>query len=86
MVREATYACESQFSGSSTRKIGNITLTTGSSSDDDFVEFDDLTEGEVLGWVTGSIDTSLFETENSASIASRIVAQAAITERSGTPW
>lgn len=86
MVTEATYACESNYSGSSTRSIGDMTFTTGSSDDSDFVSFDALTQDIVLGWVTGSIDTASIETSNSASIAERIVAQAAVTERNGTPW
>ena len=85
VVNKITYACESEYSGSGTRKIGDLTIT-GSASDPDFISYTDLTEGIVVGWVTGSIDTSSIETENSSSIASNIVARAAITEKNGTPW
>lgn len=85
VVTDITYACESELSGSSTRKIGNLTVT-GSADDVDFVAYEDLTQDIVLGWVTGSIDTASIETSNSASIASTIVTRAAITESNGTPW
>lgn len=85
VVTEITYACESEYSGSGTRKIGDLTVA-GSASDPDFIPYADLTEATVLGWVTGSIDTSSFETQNSSSIAANIVARAAITESNGTPW
>jgi len=86
MVIQATYACESKENQSSTRYIGDIELTTGSISDPDFVTYDDLTQDNVLGWVTGSIDTASIETENSASIARNIVQRSKITKRDGTPW
>ena len=85
VVTEVTYACESNYSGSGTRKIGELTVV-GSVDDADFVPYEDLTEAIVLGWITGSVDTASIETDNSASIAASIVARAAITESNGTPW
>jgi hypothetical protein len=85
VVTEITYACESELSGSSTRKIGDLSIT-GSPSDPSFVEYADLTEGIVLSWVTGSIDTTPIEVENSSSIAASLTAKAAITEANGRPW
>ena len=86
MVSKAIYACESDESGYSSRKIGEVAFTTGSSSDSEFVAYEDLTEGIVLGWVTGSIDTTAIEVENSSSIASSITAEANRTKENGTPW
>jgi len=86
MVTEATYACESEHDNAGSRKIGQITFTTGSISDADFISYENLTEDIVLGWVTGSIDTSLFETDNSSSIAETLTARAARTQTQGTPW
>lgn len=85
VVTEVTYACESNEGGFGTRKIGELTVT-GSTDDPDFIPYEDLTQTDVLGWVDTNIDKTIFETENSASIAQRIVAQAAITEASGIPW
>jgi hypothetical protein len=85
IVTKITYACESSEDNSSTRKIGDIELT-GSVDDAGFIAFEDLTEEIVLGWATSSIDTSIFETENSASIAQQVIQRAAITTKSGTPW
>lgn len=85
IVTKVTYACESELSGSTTRKIGELAVI-GSADDADFIAYEDLTQDIVLGWVTSSIDTSSLETANSASIAASIVARAAITERNGTPW
>lgn len=86
MVTEVTYACESNLDGLGTRQIGDISLTTGSASDSDFVSYANLTEAEILGWVTGSIDTTSIETSNSSSIARNKTAQDAVTTKSGTPW
>ena len=85
VVTEVTYACESEYSGSGTRKIGNL-IVSGDISDPDFIPYEDLTQIDVLGWVDSNVDKTIFETENSASIASSIVARAAITEKNGTPW
>ena len=85
VVTKVTYACESEFSGSSTRKIGEFTIS-GDPSDADFIAYDSLTEADVLGWVDDNVAKSTIETENSASIAQRIVARAARTEAQGTPW
>ena len=85
VVKLVTYACESDYSGSSTRKIGELTVT-GSASDAGFIPYTDLTEANVLAWVTGSVNVVSIENENSSSIADSIVARAAVTESNGTPW
>lgn len=85
VVTDITYACESQLSGSGTRKIGELAVV-GSVDDADFVPYDNLTEDIILGWVTSSIDTAAIETLNSASIAQAIADRAAITQSNGTPW
>ncbi len=85
VVVKINYACESNFNSTSTRKIGDLTIT-GSSSDEGFVEYDQLTENIVLGWVQANVDQSAIETSNSASIAQNIVAKEAITESTGKPW
>lgn len=86
MVTQATYACESNENNASTRYIGDVQLTTGSISDPGFIEYGSLTQDNVLGWVTGSIDVAAIELENSASIAKTVERQAAVTEKTGTPW
>lgn len=86
MVNKATYGCESDDSGYSSRKIGEVSFATGSSSDPGFVAYESLTEDIVLGWVTGSIDTTAIEVENSSSIASSITAEANRIKENGTPW
>ena len=86
MVTEVTYACESNLDGIGTRQIGDISLTTGSISDSDFVSYASLTEAGVLAWITGSIDTTSIETLNSASIALTTTKIATTTEKNGTPW
>lgn len=85
VVKLVTYACESEDSGYGTRKIGELTVT-GSASDSGFIPYDDLTEANVLAWVTSSVDTASFQSENSSSIAARITAEAAVTESNGIPW
>ena len=86
MVTKVTYACESELNQARTREIGKIALTTGSASDSSFISFSSLTEDNVLGWITGSINTSTFESANSASIAIQLNNLAAETTEEGTPW
>lgn len=86
MVTKATYACESSEGNHSTRYIDDIQLTTGSISDPGFINYENLIQDNVLGWVTGSIDAAAIELENSASIAKTVERQAVVTEKTGTPW
>ena len=85
IVRNVTYACESDYSGSSTRYVGDLVIT-GSASDPDYIPYANLTEGIVLSWVTGSINYISVETNNSQSVADQINAIAAVTESHGLPW
>jgi len=69
---------------------GQVTLTTGSVSDPSFITYENLTENVVLGWITGSIDVTDIQTQNSASIAQRIQTflelEAEKTQSEGLPW
>ncbi len=69
---------------------GQVTLTTGSISDPSFITYENLTENVVLGWITGSIDVTDIQTQNSASIAQRIQTflelEAEKTQSEGLPW
>ena len=69
---------------------GQVTLTTGSVSDPSFITYENLTENIVLGWITGSIDVTDIQTQNSASIAQRIQTflelEAEKTQSEGLPW
>lgn len=85
VVNKVQYACESNHDSTSTRKIGELNIT-GSASDAGFIPYTDLTEANVLAWVTGSVNVVSIENENSSSIAANIVAKAAITEAGGRPW
>ena len=85
LVTNVTYACESSYDNSSTRSIGEITLS-GSPSEAGFIPYEDLTETEVLGWVNANIDEAAVQTANSATIATQIIRRAAITSSNGTPW
>ena len=84
-VFKVTYACESEDNSIFDRKMGEIELI-GSPQKPGFIPFEELTEEIVLGWLSGSIDNSIFETENSVSI-SEIASQHVLTTTvSGTPW
>lgn len=85
VVTKVTYACESDHEGTGTRKIEELTVA-GSVDDPGFIAYEDLTQADVLGWVDTNVDKTSIETANSASIAQRIVARAAITESNGIPW
>lgn len=86
MVTAVTWACESEIEGASERHIGYSVLTTGSTSDENFINYNNLKENNILSWITGSIDQSSIQTSNSASIATSIINQAAITKIEGIPW
>jgi len=96
MVTEIDYECktlydlEGQRFPVSANYYGQITLTTGSVSDPNFIAYENLTENVVFGWITGSIDTGSIKLENSGSIASRInkylELEAQKTQTEGLPW
>lgn len=52
----------------SKRKVGAISIT-GSSSESDFIPFEDLKEADVLAWVNSDINHGEWEAELSASLA-----------------
>lgn len=86
MVTDVTWACESELDGDGTRTIGDVILTTGSSSDPSFVNYGDLNESIVLGWVDSEVSKSDIESGNSASIAHKKELKKGITEANGLPW
>lgn len=65
---------------------GNIYLATGSAFDPNFTPYDQLTQDEVLSWITGSIDQTAIEQANSASLAAQIDAELNPVTSSGLPW
>lgn len=68
LVYDVEYSYETYMSGSSARKWGIVTVT-GSASDPNFTQFDDLTQDIVLGWITGSFDIPTLQTELSSSVS-----------------
>ena len=56
------------------------------SSDTDFIQYENLTQDIVLGWITGSLDVNAIQTANSASVAVKIAEYNAETEANGLPW
>lgn len=85
VVTKVTYACESEFNGVRTRKIGEFE-TSGDSNDEDFIPYSNLTEDTVLGWVNNNVDKKSIETHTSSSIAKQIEAIELRTEAQGLPW
>jgi len=85
VVTLVTYACEGEYESNFDRKIGELEVV-GSTSDEGFVAFDDLTEEIVLGWVSSSVDQPAIELLISSSIHERVQIQSEITEATGTPW
>ena len=90
LITSASYSCRTEYSSSngyvSSRTVGDYYLAAKSPSDADFVEYSNLTEPLVLGWITGSIGKTEIETANSASIAANVAYKLTITEEAGTPW
>tara|TARA_R110001632_G_scaffold31393_4_gene81855 strand:+ start:574 stop:900 length:327 start_codon:yes stop_codon:yes gene_type:complete len=90
LITTASFSCNTEYSSSvgyvSSRSVGETSLIAKSPSDVDFVEYSNLTQPIILGWITGSIGKSGIETANSASIASIVEYRLAKTEETGTPW
>jgi len=85
VVTEVGYLCESDYNGIDVTQTGNLTLT-GSTSDEGFIPFNNLTEETVLEWVSSNVDKTSIEAQNSSSIAELIIREEAKTEIYGTPW
>lgn len=89
VVYEVIYGCiatTSSYTSSYTHRQASTLEITGSSSDPDFIPYEDLTEDIVISWVTGSIDPLAFKTEVSASLALQINHQNNITKETSVPW
>ena len=90
IVTQVTFACDSSHTHLGTiftdKRIYIEDLITKLPSDSDFIEYNNITEDIVLGWVTGSIDKTNIECMLSESIADRISSINAPTIITGTPW
>ena len=86
VVNSIMYGVESNHNDHGERYISTLAIT-GSSSDEGFISYENLTENIVLGWVTSSIDTSAIELQNSSSIAQIEISSSNQTvEKFGMPW
>tara|TARA_R110002153_G_scaffold2576_3_gene12510 strand:- start:1158 stop:1454 length:297 start_codon:yes stop_codon:yes gene_type:complete len=81
LVYDIEYVYETIVSGSIAQKYGNIEVS-GSSTEDSFVSFENLTQDIVLGWITGSFDIPAIQLELSSSLSKLITTQSI----AGTPW
>lgn len=87
LVVEVTYIFNAQEDNVLDRKVGSMTFS-GSTSDPNFVPFDELTEEIVLGWVYNKLGAEKTTIEN--KVIERI--QQKITEiqnnpyKQGLPW
>jgi len=78
VVYDVEYTYETIVSGSIARKWGTIEIS-GSSTDEGFIAFENLTQDTVLGWITGSFDIPSIQTELSSSV-SKLVSGESIQE------
>tara|TARA_B100000768_G_C11261891_1_gene369168 strand:- start:450 stop:758 length:309 start_codon:yes stop_codon:yes gene_type:complete len=85
VVTEVTYACESEDSGYPSRSIGSFNIS-GNPTDAGFINYEELTEANILGWLDANVNKQTFEDKNSLKIQSIIDSIAAQTEKNGTPW
>ena len=85
VVTKVDYACESEDAGHATRTVGSFTIS-GTTDDEGFIAYEDLTEEDVQGWVTANVDKSSVEAANAAQIEDFKILAAAVTEESGLPW
>ncbi len=72
VVTDIDFMLESKLSNEQVefhkRKVGAISVT-GSSSEENFIPFEDLKESDVLAWVNADINHGEWEAELSASLA-----------------
>ncbi len=85
VVTEIKYQCQSEHDNMIDRQIEKLVIT-GSTSDEGFIEYDNLTEENVLGWVNNLVDTSSIETSLSSSIEDMLEVISQNTSSEGTPW
>ena len=86
LVTTASFICKTSYLDENTRTVGEVNLTAKNTNDPDFINYDNLTEDTVLGWVTGSLNTVEIYSQHSASIAEAINIKNATTVGEGTPW
>ena len=85
MVDKVFYSFQTIHNSPSVEINDEITLTTGSVSDSDFINYEDLNESKVLSWFTGSLDVDTLKTNNSASI-NQIIIDFDHPKAIGLPW
>ena len=85
VVFKVIYTCNSIKDGISQRQTGELELT-GSDDSEGFIQYDNLKESDVLGWVAAAVDQTAIETANSASIEETINYLNTKTEAEGLPW
>ena len=72
VVTEVTYACESEDSGYGSRSIGSFNIS-GDPADAGFINYENLTESDVLGWLDANVNKQTFEDQNSTDIQFKLV-------------
>ena len=86
IVNQVTYECDVKKGSLYDRRVGEIVLT-GSLDSEDFIEYDSLSQSDVLGWLDLKIDKNSIETSLSESIRrDEISFSASIEIKSGVPW
>lgn len=86
VVDSIMYGLESNHNNH-TERYTSILAITGSSTDEGFVFYENLTEDVILGWVTSAIDISAIEAQNSSSIAQiEFSSSNQIIKKIGIPW
>ena len=81
VVREVEWYLIKTHEQFSVNRKGVVELT-GSSSDPNFIPFDDLTQHTVLGWITGSLDIASIYSDLSSTF-NAVLTQSAVAQ---TPW
>lgn len=85
LVYEVYYTYTAEHNGYVEDILESIYIS-GSADDPNFISYLNLEESNVLGWITGSIDSGSLQSQLSSSINERIAAYNSITASMGTPW
>jgi hypothetical protein len=79
VVTKVTYACESKDSRYTSRSIGSFNIS-GDPADAGFINYENLTEANVLGWLDANVNKQTFEDKNSTDIQN-IIASVALKQK-----
>jgi|TARA_B110000914_G_C15435218_1_gene433402 hypothetical protein len=85
VVNRIEFIVETEHNNVSHRHMGYVEVT-GSADGPNFIEYENLTSEEVIGWVKNSVDVSDIEATQISTVHAMIDDDIPPTTLSGMPW